>query len=71
MRKVNKDERRARSLDMLKLVGLEGLGDRRPHELSGGQRQRVALARSMVVQPDILLLDEPLGALDAALRRQM
>ena len=71
MRKVEKAQRRERALAILKLVGLEGLDQRRPHELSGGERQRVALARSLVTRPDILLLDEPLGALDAALRRQM
>lgn len=71
MRKVKKEERRTRALDILSLVGLEGLHQRYPHELSGGQKQRVALARSLVVEPSILLLDEPLGALDAALRRQM
>ena len=71
MRKVKKEERKTRVLDILKLVGLEGLHQRYPHELSGGQKQRVALARSLVVEPSILLLDEPLGALDAALRKQM
>jgi ABC-type Fe3+/spermidine/putrescine transport system ATPase subunit len=56
---------------MLKTVGLAGLGDRRPHELSGGQQQRVQLARSLVLERDILLLDEPLAALDANLRKDM
>ncbi len=71
MRKVAKPERHRRAEEMLQLVGLEGLGDRGVHQLSGGQRQRVALARAIAVEPKVLLLDEPLGALDLALRRQM
>jgi len=71
MRKVPKTERHRRADDVLQLVGLEGFGDRGVHQLSGGQRQRVALARAIAVEPKVLLLDEPLGALDLALRRQM
>jgi spermidine/putrescine transport system ATP-binding protein len=71
MRKVSKPERHRRAEEMLQLVGLEGFGSRGVHQLSGGQRQRVALARAIAVEPKVLLLDEPLGALDLALRRQM
>jgi len=71
VKRVPRGERRRRAEDALSTVRLEGYGDRRPHQLSGGQRQRVALARALVNRPKVLLLDEPLGALDLKLRREM
>jgi putative spermidine/putrescine transport system ATP-binding protein len=71
VKKVPKSERRKRAEEALATVRLEGYAARRPHQLSGGQRQRVALARALVNRPKVLLLDEPLGALDLKLRREM
>jgi putative spermidine/putrescine transport system ATP-binding protein len=68
---MGRRDRRARAEAVLDRVRLPGLGDRRPVQLSGGQRQRVALARAIVNQPPVLLLDEPLGALDLKLRQEM
>jgi putative spermidine/putrescine transport system ATP-binding protein len=71
VRKVPHQERRRRVDEALEMVRLPGLGGRRPAQLSGGQRQRVALARAIVNRPQVLLLDEPLGALDLKLRQEM
>jgi putative spermidine/putrescine transport system ATP-binding protein len=71
VRGVNAAERAARAREMLELVRLGDFGSRRPHQLSGGQKQRVALARALINHPKVLLLDEPLGALDLKLREEM
>ncbi|GAP94157.1 sulfate/molybdate ABC transporter ATP-binding protein [Leptolyngbya sp. NIES-2104] len=71
LRKTSKARVRERVEELLALIQLQGLGDRYPSQLSGGQRQRVALARALAVQPQVLLLDEPFGALDAKVRKEL
>jgi len=71
LRSIDKDIIGEKVTKMMDLVGLSGLSDRKPHELSGGQQQRVQLARALILENDVLLLDEPLSALDAQLRKDM
>ncbi|MGB0175216.1 MAG: quaternary amine ABC transporter ATP-binding protein, partial [Acholeplasmataceae bacterium] len=68
---LDEDERKARSMEAIESVGLKGWHDKKPHQLSGGMKQRVGLARALVTNPDILLMDEPYSALDPLIRRDM
>ena len=71
IKNINKEKIKEKVIEVLSIVGLESFANRMPQELSGGQQQRVALARAIICEPKVILLDEPLGALDAELRKQM